>query len=344
MLAFLVLLAVTGGGLAGASVLGHNLRRRVPVVVRPKWHLVPGRGFGSVAVSGRYVYLGATSRATVIDEQSGKRVALTPPAGCFFGDETVFSSPLGGSWVVAACSPPPLGPGYELYSIPNRKWIPFSPDVTRMCALDAECATGDPDCSTSYRAIGDWWIEFLVTCGYHSYPSTAAFEQIQGGQVSAEPPGVTLGGNQIFDLNSPALTQTLCNPLRTPITGAFVPDGRFALDEEFSADTYLERCGSSLHRAIGSPGVWFAANSHAVLWSPGVGRKEIDGLFLPSLRRLERRLPKPVALLCRHLLPYICVQGIALTSRTLYLLTYDEQVWTTESPLQPAATTKTTRH
>jgi hypothetical protein len=338
MLIFLVLGAVPSGSLARASVLGHNPKRVVP---RPTWHLLAPRAL-DVAVSGRYVYLGDTSRATVIDEQTGKRVALTPPAGCSFGDETSFSSPLGGSWVVAACNPPSFGSGYELYSIPNRKWMPFSPDVKRMCALDAECATGDPDCFTSYRAIGERWIEFLVTCGYHSYPSTAAFEQIQGGQVIAEPTGVTLGGNQILDLNSPALTQTLCNPLRTPTAGTFVPDGRFALDQEFQGNTYLERCGSSLHRPIGSPGgEWFTANSHAVVWS--LQSNEIDGLFLPSLHRFKLRLPQSVASLCKRLAADLCIQGLALTSRTLYLLTYDDRVWTTSSPLQPAATKKEAR-
>jgi hypothetical protein len=118
--------------LARASVPGHNPKRVVP---HPTWHLLAPRAV-DVAVSGRYVYYGHTHQATVIDEQTGKRALLIPRADCFLGDETVSSFPLGGSWVVAACSPPPLGPGYELYSIPNRKWIPFSADMRQMCARD----------------------------------------------------------------------------------------------------------------------------------------------------------------------------------------------------------------
>jgi hypothetical protein len=69
--------------------------------------------------------------------------------------------------------------------------------MKQLCALNAECATGHPGCSANYVAIGERWIEFEVTCGYHSYPSTGAFEQIKGGQVSADPAGATPGGNQI---------------------------------------------------------------------------------------------------------------------------------------------------
>jgi hypothetical protein len=348
MLVFLVVLAVTGGSLAGASVLGHNLRRRVPVVLRPTWHRVAPARAVDVAVSGRYVFIGGgTGLGAVIDEETGKRLVLTPPSGCLFDDGgSLHRSLLGGSWVVATCNPPPLGPGYELYSIPNRKWMSFNPDMTKMCALDAECATGDPDCPASYLAIGERWIEFVITCGYHSYPSTGALEQIKGGQVRGDPPAVTPGGNQILDLNSPTLTQTLCSPLRMPSAGTIVPDGRFALDEEFNNNTYLERCGSSLHRPIGDPGPRVTTiSSHAVLWSPGVIRNEIVGLFLPSLQRLELRLPKPVASLCRHLgaFSYICIQGLALTTHTLYIVTSDSQVWSAQSPLPRAAAKNTTR-
>lgn len=355
MLAFLVVGAVGGGALAPASALGHQPRRMAAVALRPKWHLVSRRAYSDVTVSGRYVYIGDgiyETHATVIDEQTGRRLALTPPPGCVFDDENDDAySPLGGSWVVATCNTLEhgypyalLGPSYELYSIPNGTWMAFSPELTEMCALNAECATADPDCQSSYGAIGERWIELQVTCGYHSYPSTFAFQQIQSGKVTPEPAGVGSGGNQILDLNSSTLTQTPCDPLQVPSGGTIVPDGRFAIEKVYPGRTYIERCGAYLHRLIGGPSSTFTANSHAVLWSPVVSG-EIDGLFLPSLRRLELRLPQQVASLCKHVsdlgpIPssLICIRGLALTSRMLYVDTDANQVWSAQIPLQPAAT------
>lgn len=342
VLVLLALGSLLSGTSAGASVPGRHRGRRVPVVLRSTWHLIAATGAQDVVVSGRYVFIGGvTGSAAVIDEQTGKRVELTPPAGCSFSDDTSFSSPLGGSWLVAGCDPSLGAPGYELYSIPRGSWTPFSPDVRQMCALNAECATGDPDCSESYLAVGERWIEFDVTCGYHSYPSTAAFQQIQSGQVRAVPAGVGPGGNQILNLNSSTLRQRLCHPLRLPSAGTFVPDGRFALAEEYQGNTYLERCGSHLNRPLGPSGELFTANSRAVLWSPF--SNGLEGLFLPSLHRFKLRLPQPVASLCKRLPAYLCVQGLALTNRTLYVLTYDQQVWTAKRPLQPAPTRKPRR-
>jgi hypothetical protein len=93
------------------------------VVRPPKWHVVEQRAFG-IAKSGPYVLLGWESgTALVVDGQTGKRVVLRPPAGCSFDDG--YSTPLGGSWVVTVCH----SGSFELYSIPSRRWIPFSPDV-----------------------------------------------------------------------------------------------------------------------------------------------------------------------------------------------------------------------
>jgi hypothetical protein len=154
----------------------------------------------------------------------------------------------------------------------------------------------DPQCAVDYVDIGQRWIEFQVARGYHAGPLTSVFQEIQTGQVSAEPAGLMPGGNQILDLNSPTLTQTLCNPLRVPsFPGTIIPDGRFALDVEvnsinFNRSAYIERCGSSLHKLINSD---FTANSHAVLWSLVDG--EIDGLFLPILRPFKLDPPRQVA-------------------------------------------------
>jgi hypothetical protein len=153
---------------------------------------------------------------------------------------------------------------------------------------------------------------------------------------------VTPGGSQILDLNSPTLTRTLCDPLQLPAPpGTILTDGKFAIDEEAEApdyfqQTYLERCGSSLHEPIGTDLSLFTADSRAVLWSAGGSANEIDGLLLPSLRRLKLRLPQEAASLCR--LPGAsCIDGLLLTSRALYVMDWADEVWAAEDPLDSAA-------
>ena len=153
----------------------------------------------------------------VIDEQTKHAVKLTPPAGCFFDTDFV---PLGGSWVVARCNS--SSDELRLYSIPNRSWTRFTPDVARMCALNPDCATGSSrvPCTANYRAIGNLWIEFAFGCGYHSGTVTTALQQIRSGRVIVAPateiPEGQGGGNEIVDLNSPTCTRRLCSPLRVP--------------------------------------------------------------------------------------------------------------------------------
>lgn len=191
-----------------------------------------------------------------------------------------YSTPLGGSWVVTVCH----SGSFELYSIPSRRWIPFSPDVEQMFALSGLCANRYPPlCGAQFATIGEEWIRFDVSYGYHSGPVVSLFEQVKTGQVRGEPAGVAPGGNQILDLDSPSLTRTLCDPLQMPVVpGSVVPDGRFAIDVESEAPeyvqhAYLERCGSSLHEPIGTDvsGVHRrrAGRSMECRWLPGRTRR-----------------------------------------------------------------------
>jgi hypothetical protein len=341
-IAVAVLAAAPAGAWPSAAGRAHRPQRPAPIVVRPRWRVVARQGVENVLVSGHYVYLGGNAGSgALIDDQTGRRVAPAPPAGCYFDNAN--SSALGGSWIVATCNPPPPGPRYfyELYSIPAGTWSPFTPDVAQMFALNADCKTGDPQCSASYVAIGERWIEFQVTCGYHCGPTTIAVQGLQSGQVAAEPAGVGPGGNQILDLSSPTVTQTLCRPLKVSSAGTIVPAGGFALDEASSGSTYLERCGSHQRRPIGASWGSFGVSPHIVLWSPSGSIRELDGLFLPSLRRLVLRLPGPVASACRELGPIACIQRLALTTRTLYLLTQG-RVWATGIPREPIRRTPPT--
>jgi hypothetical protein len=146
-----------------------------------------------------------------------------------------------------------------------------------------------PLCGAQYATIGDQWIEFDVSYGYHSGPIVPMYEKITSGQITTEPAGVTPGGNQILDLNSPSLTRTLCPPLQMPVPpGTIVPDGRFAIDEEAVAPdyirhAYLEGCGSSVHEPIGTDLSLFTADSQAVLWNAGSAVNERDGLTSHAL-------------------------------------------------------------
>jgi hypothetical protein len=289
-------------------------------------------------VSGHYVFIEKlTGSGKLIDQRTGKRVSLTPPPGCNFADP-----PFGGSWLAAECLPLPTGADYpfQLYSVPTGTWMPFNPDLTDLFALNPDCRAGDPRmCGANYLGIGDRWIEFQVAYGYHSGAIINTFEQIENGQVSAEPASVTPGGNQILDLGSPSLTRTLCEPLHVPVLpGAIIPDGRFAIDKEAAAPdyiqhAYLERCGSSLHETIGTDLSVFTADSRAVLWSAGAYPSELTGVLLPSLRRLTLRLPQQVASLCKQR-GAVCIEGLALTIHALYLIDWNGDVWAARSPLR----------
>ena len=338
MLLFVGLLVLAVGSAGRATALRHKPTRPATVVLHPKWHLVAPGGVDQVLVSGRYAYIGGDAGSGVlIDEQTGNRVTLAPPTGCYFDNGN--SAALGGSWVVATCNPPPPGPRYlyELYSIPNATWMPFTPDVQQMFALNADCRTGDPQCGASFLAIGDRWIEFQITCGEHCGP-TIAFQNIQSGQVDDQPTDWRPGGTEIPDLNSPTGLLMLCDPLQVPVgpidpsTGQTLPGtiafyGPFAIAQQVNGNNYyrtpyLERCGSKLHRLIDPRGWPFAANSHAAVWITNGTSSEIDGLFLPGLRRLVLRAPSGE------------VREIVLSSRRLYIESQG-QVWSTASPRLP---------
>jgi hypothetical protein len=347
MIVLLALAVMAGGALSSAVGREHEPNRLAPLVLHPKWRLLAPSGIGTVEVGRRYVYIGeggppSSGSGTVIDQRTGKTVTLTPPTGCSF---SVAPPPLGGSWVVATCTPPPLestGAPYQLYSIPNRTWTPLRPDVTQMCGFNWDCKTGDPECFTTYSGIGDLWIAFVTPCGYHHGPVTSAFQQLETGQVIATPAAVQAGGNEIVDLNSPTATQTLCSPLRVPNIGTIIPDGLFAVDKLSPGNVYLERCGSSSHRLIARGIGWFGANSHAVLGF-GSFSNEFDGVFLPSLRRFKFRLPQQIASACNQQGPSGCVRQLALTSDTLYVVTTAGQLWTATSPVLPPTTHKKAR-
>jgi hypothetical protein len=336
----IALLVIAGGSVSRAKVARHKPKRPSALVLHPKWRVLAPSGVERVLVSGRYVFIGkATGSGVVSDEQTGKRVVLTPPAGCDFDFS---SAALGGSSVVATCNPPPPGPRYlyELYSIPNGTWTPFTPNVTQMFAFNAACETGNPTvvgCSASYTAIGAHWIEFQITCGYHCGPTTFGFQNIETGQVDDQPPDWKPGGTEMPDLNSATLTRKLCKPLRVPrgfsdptaagtMPGTIVLDGPFAVAQQWSTDnlylsTYLERCASGLRKSIDPNGWPIAANARAVIWMKGYSDPTLDGLFLRTLRRFTLTRPPTTSL-------------AALSAKHLYAVTPDGRLYAAAAPAQ----------
>jgi hypothetical protein len=332
---------------AQATVPRHKPKRPTILVLHPRWHVVAPSGAERVVVSGRYVFIGkATGSGVVIDEQTGKRIAPTLPAGCYFDSGN--SPALGGSWLVATCNLPPPGPRYELYSIPTQRWTPLSPNPQQLYAFNQDCAAGDPQCSASYTAVGTRWMEFQITCGYHCGPTSFAFLNIQSGQVYGRPPDWTPGGTEIPDLNSPTLTRKLCEPLTVPrgfsdqdsgpVPGTIAFYGQFAvaLDWYQSSGGYvdqryvLEHCGTDLYQVLLNSvpsGFPFAISSNAVIW-PGLHfDKTLHGVFLPSRQQFKiTNLPLPVD---------TSVQQLVLTRRTLYALEGSSRLYAAAAPIQP---------
>jgi len=334
--------------MGGQAVAQREMRRAPrPLVSHPRWRLV-ARNVDYLLASGRYVLLikgYKNSSGTLIDDQTGTRISLSVPAGCNFdnsyppGNSLGGTVPgpggaLGGSWVVAACtSPSAEAPRvYELYSIPARRWAPFTPNLTQM--LGPYCR-GDEQCEANYYAtyfaVGDDWIQFELDCGYHCPPAGFAFQNIQTGQVDGQPPDWKPGGTQIPDLNSPALTQTVCRPLRVgdgfPSPAQSFPGtvlfGRFAIAASRGFTWHLERCGSRLHKPIG--GGSLAANRRTVVWTTGSPRhphRKIEGVFLPGLRPLVVQGPTR------------SLSDVAFSSRALYVWAPgSRRVWRTANPM-----------
>jgi hypothetical protein len=315
VIAMVALFVAIGGGTCAAAASArprhHPLpvRATPPLVLHPRFRQV-ARGVSSFASDGRHVLVASASGTFLIDDQTGGRTMLTPPALCGY---TYF---VGGGWVLASCAG--YGnPPYQLYSIATRTWTAVN------------SSGGMP------VAIGADWIEYYgptdPTCVAHCLYQYS-FGDITTGQVQTLP-GWVPGGTTIPDLNSPGLTGRLCRSLRVPqgfpqgeTSIADAPDpltfaGRYAAGTEWYMQRglwqlrlRLERCGSRLHRVIttqistpdGVP--QFAINRHAVVWLSSKGGS-VHGLFLPSLRKFTIASARPLSV----------ADLIILTPRTLYL-------------------------
>lgn len=200
-------------------------------------------------------------------------------------------------------------------------------------------------------AIGSHWIQYFVVSN-----GTSVFQNVHTRKIRRLP-AWRPGGRVIPDLNSPTLARTLCPPLRVPSDWA--PYARWSAyphSEKLHAGTvtfvggiaiaqgttrpdsagnvvgvaYRERCGSRVRKLISNVGevpvnrgIWFA-NADAVITFGDYDQK-LQGYALPSLRRITIPVPGTDQGLLR---PY----NIALSSRRLYLVGSDYQLWVAKGP------------
>jgi hypothetical protein len=333
MLVVVVLGVVAGGGLARASVVGHQPGRMAPasqVVLGSSFQ--PMKGVAGVVASGDYLLLSTTvsngfetTGWIVINTRLGTTTALDPQ--CQVGG-------LGPPWVLMRCPPAanPFGPvDVELDSLADgtRRTVTPSPGVPAQCSDDeTECA--------SAGAVGAYWIRWNASC-YHC-AVTSFFQNIQTGELRDDPTNATT----FADLNSPALAHRTCPGVRLTRDldsygrdwGSLTRYGQFAVAIGTNNSAFLERCGTPMRRLLvdGDTEVSraLASNSTAIVWQAVFGH--LSGLFLPSLQTFT--IPLPAAIVKSAGAPEdIPVGALELSSDALYVDDgWNGTTWRTASP------------
>jgi hypothetical protein len=311
----LITFVVVVGGLTTAVAASAKPSRHVaPVVVHLRFRRA-GEASGITADARYIVRTGAYSfgngtAATLIDERTGASKPIAYP-GCW-------PSALGEPWLVYSC-----GPNYttmELYALPTGGWQ----------AVNINFGIG-----WGPVAIGTQWIELKEECEDDSHCTNHyVFQNLQTGAHAPDPTSATTS----TDLNSRALAQTVCQPLRIPMVagdegsrihaalpGSLTFSGRFAISSsDTGAHGFLERCGTRLHKELGIPrfptgplvGLPYGATANLVVWQSGP--HQLKGLFLPSLRPFVIPLPAAIAMQSNEDTGFR--GAITASSRHLYLL------------------------
>lgn len=324
----LLLLALAAGwvSFAAPAVARSHHRQPVgapkPLVLRARFRF-GGSTTNDVWTTGRYVFLGGTSTTLtagiLIDEQTGQRAEVAEPTGCM-------PVAIGGPWLLFSCGDI-YHPQVKLYSLATGTERTLPNFVT-------DCMTNNLGCSAVPNAVGADWVQFGVMPCYHCSGGGPAFQNIQTGQSRGAP---STNASTLIDLSSPSLTRKACSPLRVPNGGSSLTfDGSFAIATQHNGELFLERCGSRLHDSL-NPNALLVEDSHAVLWQPPF-KHQLEGLFLPSLRPFVIPLStvvyghnpgffSPTA--------QVDLSRIALSTRTLYVINQDGQLWTAPAPHPP---------
>jgi hypothetical protein len=291
-----------------------------PLVLHLRFHKVVLEDGGRILAAGRYVFFDERYLASaapsgqigvVVDEQTGRRTALSLPAGCSS------QAMIGGPWLMFPCSSYQSARWLDLYALASGRWrtvtIPQTP-----CYSPGGISS---DCFETPIRLGAQWIEFLESDCYHC-GETRNFMNIWSGEVRADPTSPT----RIPDLNSPGLARHLCRPLQVPkdaeggVPGydEFALFGRYGVPYADSGEIptpfdgrYVQRCGSRTRTGGGAIG-----NSHLLLFANPTQTNKIDGLFLSSGTRFRIPIPGAAAQ------PVFGNQDVGLSDRTLFLGTY----------------------
>ena len=249
-----------------------------------------------VSASGDYLLItiprGAnplTGDSIVVNDRLGTTTALDPR--CTAGG-------LGPPWVLMRCpqSSDPQGPyDVELYSLVDgtRRTITISPGMPYCSAPPY-----DPEVVCVPGAVGAYWMEWVAS-SYHHLPTSIYFQNIQTGELRADPTTATT----FADLNSPALAHKTCPGV------ALIPDlypdkswgsltmyGQYALatgsDSHDNLKVVLERCGTRTRRLLATNST-VVSNARTIVWQSVTNR--MNGLFLPSLQTFTIPLPSGIA-------------------------------------------------
>lgn len=284
---------------------GGAIAQARPVVLHVRLHRLPD---GLTAVSGRFVLLAPTGpRAkgfVVVDNGTAERAKVRPPRSCHLWDH-LFGAP----WLVFSCDRPMFGSRYAglaLYNIRTRSWRSFP--CGWACANTGVAA---PD------GIGSHWLAM----NEDAYCDIRYSRCNQGVVYVSLPTGVTRryrpSSGTIVDLNSRLLARTLCSPLH----GVLALYGNFGVAED-TTGSYLERCGSRLHKRL--PSSPETGNSRALIFWPA--QSELTGILLPGLRSFV--IPVPHALVMpTPRVPDGGLEEAVLSSSTLYVLSSAEELW-----------------
>lgn len=263
---------------------------------------------------GRYTYVvgsryevNAATPGSLIDEQVSKQTSVSTPAGCI-------PAAIGGGRLAFNCAGRPGAfLAIKLYSLSSRQLADLAPAAELERYADGCASDSSPGCGVSMTGIGRAWIEFDETC-YHC-GNTDVFQSLRTGQVRRDPTSLTT----VPDLNSSSLARKVCSPLR--VVGSLEFLGRFAIARH--TGIFLERCGTRLHKRIDRIGTPLVTSDHLVVWQPPT-LSELDGVLLPSLRRVVIKLP-------RRFTQNMYIH-VVLSSRNLYVQTEADQVWQARIP------------
>jgi hypothetical protein len=278
-----------------------------PVVLTPKWRVVPGSKYDSAVATDRYVAIFRAAPAsngllTLIDEQTGKRKTLSIPS-C--STDWYAQPTFGGGWLMVGC---------DLYDLTTNQWASLQ--------LSPQCAECEP------IGVGRDWLKLVDTGNDPAHnPPSFYLQNIASGQLINDP--ATPGGTVYDDLSAPSGSSPLCSPLRYPTDRAsygswlgtltFYGSGprRFALAIG-NGSSRLRRCGSSLSLPAGS-----VVSSRASFFGGRDG--VLDGRLLPGLQPYALRATPPDG-------QQNPASPAAVTARTIYVEAEDGRLYSAPLP------------